>query len=139
MSAPTDSGLLSLAPMSGWRLAPGVELLGEFEGAAFNERPWLLRRGDGQVIQMSRLLYAIASYLDGKAASAEIAEAVSAQTGRSLSADNVEYLVSHKLVPLGVIGDELNQTKLPRSKALLALRFRVRVLPEWAHRRISLL
>ena len=138
MSAPTDSGLFAVAPMSGWRLAPGVELLGEFEGAAFNERPWLLRRGDGQVIQMSRLLYAIASYLDGKAASAEIAEAVSARTGRTLSADNVEYLIAQKLVPLGVIG-ESGQTALPRSRALLALRFRVRVVPAWAHRRLSLL
>src|SRR5580658_6281703 len=110
----------AVAPMSGWRLAPGVELLGEFEGPAFSERPWLLRRGDGQVIQMSRLLYAIASYLDGKAASAEIAEAVSARIGRSLSAENVEYLVSQKLTPLGVIGDVSTETALPRPRALLS-------------------
>jgi putative peptide zinc metalloprotease protein len=139
MSAPTDRGLLAPTPQGIWSLAQGVELLGEFEGAAYSERPWLLRRRDGQVIQISRLLYAIASYLDGKAASEDIAAAVSDRTGRSLSADNVEYLISHKLVPLGVIGDVPQETALPRSRALLALRFRVRVLPEWAHRRLSLL
>src|SRR3984957_1341286 len=138
MSASNRGNLLAAVPQGGWYLAQGVELLGEFEGAAYSERPWLLRRGDGQVIQMSRLLYAIASYLDGKAASAEIAEAVSARTGRTLSADNVEYLIAQKLVPLGVIG-ESGQTALPRSRALLALRFRVRVVPAWAHRRLSLL
>src|ERR1700722_9621541 len=139
MSASNRGNLLAAVPQGRWHLAQGAELLGEFEGWAPNERRWLLRRGDGQVIQMSRLLYAIASYLDGKAASAEIAEAVSTRTGRSLSADNVEYLISHKLVPLGVVGDVAKQTALPRSRALLALRFRVQVLPAWAHRHISLL
>ena len=139
MSASTERSLFAVTPRSVWSLAQGVELLGEFEGAAYSERPWLLRRRDGQIIQISRLLYAIASYLDGKAASEDIAEAVSARTGRSLNADNVEYLISHKLVPLGVIGDVPQETALPRSRALLALKFRVRVLPEWAHRRLSLL
>ena len=74
MSAPTERSLFAVTPRSVWSLAQGVELLGEFEGAAYSERPWLLRRRDGQIIQISRLLYAIASYLDGKAASEDIAE-----------------------------------------------------------------
>ena len=38
------------------RLALGVELLGEFKNSGYSPPPFLARRPDGQVIQMSRLL-----------------------------------------------------------------------------------
>ena len=47
------------------RLAEGVELLGEFRNSGDSQPPSLVRRADGQVIQMSRLLYLVASRIDG--------------------------------------------------------------------------
>ena len=42
------------------RLANGVELLGEYQGSGYAQPPSLVRRADGQVIQMSPLLYRVA-------------------------------------------------------------------------------
>ena len=56
-------------PTSGpvaFRLDEGTELLGAYDGSAFKEPQYLLRRGDGQVIQVSRLLYLVASSIDGE-------------------------------------------------------------------------
>ena len=67
------------------RLADGVELLGEFKDSGFSQPPFLVRRADGQVIQMSRLLYLVASQLDGTRGPDAIADAASTDLGRSLS------------------------------------------------------
>src|SRR5215213_8883452 len=42
------------------RRADGIELIGEFEDSGFVEPPHLARRADGQVVQLSELLYAVA-------------------------------------------------------------------------------
>jgi hypothetical protein len=47
------------------RRAAGVELIGEFEGSGFKEPPLLARRGDGQVVQLTRLLFLVAEACDG--------------------------------------------------------------------------
>jgi putative peptide zinc metalloprotease protein len=45
---------------------PGLELLGEYQGSGFAEPRYLVRRCDGQVIQLSRLLYlVVAAVADG--------------------------------------------------------------------------
>jgi hypothetical protein len=41
------------------RLADGVELLGEYQDSGYRQPPSLVRRPDGQVIQMSPLLYQV--------------------------------------------------------------------------------
>jgi putative peptide zinc metalloprotease protein len=46
-------------------LADGVELLGEYQGSGYSQPPSLVRRADGQVIQMSALLYRVACRIDG--------------------------------------------------------------------------
>jgi putative peptide zinc metalloprotease protein len=38
-------------------LTEGVELIGEYQGSGFQEPRYILRRADGQVIQLPRLLY----------------------------------------------------------------------------------
>src|SRR6202161_3174129 len=73
------------------RLALGVELLGEFKNSGYSPPPFLARRPDGQVIQMSRLLYLVATLIDGTRGAAAIAELASADLGRSLGADQVRY------------------------------------------------
>jgi putative peptide zinc metalloprotease protein len=47
------------------RLADGVELLGEYKGSGYSQPPSLVRRADGQVIQVSALLYRVACRIDG--------------------------------------------------------------------------
>src|SRR3954464_8723807 len=85
------------------RLADGVELLGAFEGSGCQEPPHLLRRKDGQVIQVSRLVYLVASSLDDDAELDRVAERVSREFGQELSPENVAYLIDDKLRPTGVV------------------------------------
>jgi len=85
------------------RLADGVELLGEYKGSGYSQPPSLVRRADGQVIQMSALLYGVACRIDGSRGAAAIAGLVSADLGRSLTADQVRYLITAKLLPLGIV------------------------------------
>ena len=114
------------------RLADGVELLGEYKGSGYSQPPSLVRRADGQVIQMSPLLYGVACRIDGSRGSAAIAELVSADLGRSLTADQVRYLITAKLLPLGIVTVEGVPAAVPKANPLLALRARGTLLPERA-------
>ena len=114
------------------RLADGVELLGEYQGSGYSQPPSLVRRADGQVIQMSRLLYQVTCRIGGSRGPAAIAELVSEDLGRSLTADQVRHLITSKLLPLGIVADEGAPAVLPRADPLLALRARGTLLPERA-------
>ncbi len=114
------------------RLADGVELLGEYQDSGYRQPPSLVRRPDGQVIQMSALLYRVTSRIDGTRDPAAIAGLVSDDLGRSLNADQVRYLVVAKLLPLGIIADAGTPAAAPRANPLLALRARGTLLPERA-------
>lgn len=65
-------------------MSTGVPLLREFKDSGYGQPPSLVRRADGQVIQMSRLLYLVASRIDGTLGPDAIAELASASLGRSL-------------------------------------------------------
>jgi putative peptide zinc metalloprotease protein len=114
------------------RLADGVELLGEYQGSGYAQPPSLVRRADGQVIQMSALLYRVACRIDGSRDPAAIAGLVSEDLGRSLTADQVRYLISAKLLPLGVAAAEDAPAAAPKANPLLALRARGTLLSERA-------
>src|SRR5215208_2834715 len=119
-------------------LAPGTELIGEYEGSGFREPVFLVRRSDGQVIQLSRLLYLVASETDGQKDFGLIAERVSSEFGRTLSADNIRFLVENKLQPQGILAvNEGPSPKLMRAKPVLALKFRVPILPRSAIRALA--
>ncbi|MDX6648003.1 MAG: putative peptide zinc metalloprotease protein [Miltoncostaeaceae bacterium] len=111
------------------RLAAGVELIGEYPDSGFVEPPYLLRRGDGQVIQISRLLYLVAESTDGQRSLDEIAQRVGRELGRGVSAGNVRFLVDEKLGPAGIIALEGAPPVPERASPLLGLRFRMAVLP----------
>ncbi|MEU9991944.1 hypothetical protein AB0E10_35075 [Streptomyces sp. NPDC048045] len=107
------------------RLSAGLRLHGEYQGSGFTEPKYIARRGDGQVVQLSRLLYLVASSVDGVRDTDVIAHRVSARFGREVSGDNVRYLVENKLEPLGVTvpeGQESDEVDAPRSDLLLALK-----------------
>jgi putative peptide zinc metalloprotease protein len=112
------------------RLAEGVELLGEYKNSAYSQPPSLVRRADGQVIQMSPLLYQVAFRIDGSRGSEAIAALVSADLGRSLDAEQVRYLITAKLIPLGVVVVGDVPSALPKSNPLFTLRARGTLLPE---------
>ncbi|MFJ4006774.1 hypothetical protein ACIPWL_25450 [Streptomyces sp. NPDC090023] len=107
------------------RLSAGMRLHGEYQGSGFTESKYIARRGDGQVVQLSRLLYLVASSVDGVRDDDTIAHRVSARFGREVSAENIRYLVENKLDPLGVTvpeGQESDEVDAPRSDLLLALK-----------------
>ncbi len=112
--------------------AEGVELLGEYQGSGYSQPPSLVRRADGQVIQMSALLYRVACRIDGSRGPAAIAELVSGDLGRSLDADQVRYLITAKLLPLGIVAAGGTPAALPKARPLFALRARGTLLPERA-------
>ncbi|MET9084843.1 hypothetical protein ABZX77_23685 [Streptomyces sp. NPDC004237] len=107
------------------RLSAGLRLHGEYQGSGFTEPKYIARRGDGQVVQLSRLLYLVASSVDGVRDAEAIAHRVSARFGREVSGENVRFLVEKKLEPLGVTvpeGQEDDEVDAPRSDLLLALK-----------------
>jgi putative peptide zinc metalloprotease protein len=106
-------------------------LLGELQDSGFAEPRSLIRRADGQVIQLSRLLYLVSGQMDGARGADDIATAVSAEFGRTLTAEQVRYLITAKLAPLGIVAG-LGAPAAPTASPLLALRARVTLLPERA-------
>ncbi len=120
------------APGPAWppRLAEGAELLGEYKDSGYSQPPSLVRRADGQVIQMSPLLYQVACRIDGSRGPDAIAALVSADLGRSLDAGQVRYLITAKLLPLGVVAAGSVPRALPKANPLFSLRARGTLLPE---------
>src|SRR3954465_14895294 len=83
--------------------AAGIELIGEYEGSGFKEPPALVRRADGQVIQLPPLLYSVAAKADGRRSYDDIAREVTAEIRRQVDRDQIRFLVEEKLRPLGVL------------------------------------
>jgi putative peptide zinc metalloprotease protein len=117
------------SPLVPPRLIDGVELLGEYKGSGYSKPPSLVRRSDGQVIQMSPLLYQVTCHIDGSRDVTAIAQAVSEDIGRSLGADLVDHLISTKLLPLGIVATEGAPVVAPKARPLLALKARSTLLP----------
>ena len=119
------------------RLAEGTELIGEYQGSGFLEPRYIVRRSDGQVIQLPRLLYLLASGLDGRRDLGQVAAWLTAEFGRVVAADQVSYLIENRLRPVGILAVDPGAVEAgaaPRMKLksdpLLALKFRVGVVPE---------
>ena len=111
------------------RLADGVELLGEYQNSGYRQPPSLVRRADGQVIQMSPLLYQLTCRIDGSRDAAAIADLVTADLGRTLTADQVWHVIVAKLIPLGIVAKPGAPVAIPTANPLLALRARARCCP----------
>jgi putative peptide zinc metalloprotease protein len=86
------------------RLAPGTELLGQYQDSGLQEPRYLVRRSDGQVMQLPTLLYRVASSLDGVRDDGRVASTVSREAGQDLTAEQVSFLVEERLRPAGIIG-----------------------------------
>jgi putative peptide zinc metalloprotease protein len=127
------------------RLAQGTELLGEYQGSGLQDPRFLVRRSDGQVMQLPRLLYRLAGSLDGRRDDEEVARALSGDLGQALTGEQVRFLVEQRLHPTGIIadpGDDSEDAAGPRnapvvSDPLLSLRYRVGVIPAGAVWRVA--
>ena len=120
------------------RHAAGLELIGRFEDSGFREPPYLARRSDGQVVQLSPLLYMVAEAADGRRGFQAIAEDITQRLGRRVSAANVQFLVERKLRPVGVLAASDGSTPaLAKGPPLLTLRHRRALVPERAVNRIA--
>ncbi len=113
-------------------LAPGVELVGEMGETGFEERQWLVRRGD-RFVQLSELLYRVAEQADGESTPEEITERVTRSSDWLVSAENVRQLRRSKLLPLGIVavaeGTALQDVSAgERAASLLRVNGRMRLL-----------
>ena len=114
-------------------LSRGAELIGEFESSGYREPPALIRRADGQIVRLHPLLFEVARQLDGRQPLTSVAGAVARETGAELTAEQVGYLVDHKLAPLGVSTYcDGSPPAVGKADPFLRLRFRVGVIPERA-------
>src|SRR3954465_11501051 len=117
--ANTQTQLSSDVPV----LAPGTQLLGVQPGSGYVVPPALVRRGDGQVLQLTPLLYAVLDAVDGMRDADAVATATSQACGRGLAAEDVMTLVDQRLRPMGlVLMADGTQPEFTKANPLLALR-----------------
>src|SRR4051794_2252170 len=123
-------------------LAPGLELMGQMEDSGFQEAPYLVRRPDGQVVQLPYLLYALTESVAAGGTYAEVAARLTQAAGAEVEADDARFLVDEKLAPLGLL--EGGKPEPPEAEAqkkpgddLLALTWKAQVIPERVSRAIT--
>lgn len=109
-------------------LADGVQLIGETKGSGYKQAPSLVRRADGQTIQLTRLLYLVLEAIDGRRSLEEIAQHAGSAYGKPVTAGNVQTLIDSQLLPLGLLRlADGSQPEVKKSNPLLGMRFRYSV------------
>jgi putative peptide zinc metalloprotease protein len=122
-----DGGAGPVAPAdTAPRRAAGVELLGSMRGSGYRRPPALVRRGDGQTVQLTPVLYALLDAIDGTRDHEAIAAATGARIRRRLAPEDVEYLIEKQLRPQGLlVAPDGREPVTRKTNPLLALKFRV--------------
>ncbi len=105
--------------------AEGVELLGDIHGCGYRDGACLVRRADGQMLQMGRLMYALLESIDGRRDVRELSGAVSDQLERRVTEEQVARL-AQKIALQGLLEGTEHRAP-PRRNPLLALRWKVLV------------
>jgi putative peptide zinc metalloprotease protein len=130
LSSPADAATAA-TPL--WRATPGLELLGPVQSSGLRDPVFLVRRGDGQMLQVSELLHLVLSSFDTDRTPDEVAAAVSAAYGRTLTREGLDHLATKVLEPLGLLtaaedDDDLGPPP-PKANPLLALSVKGTLLP----------
>jgi putative peptide zinc metalloprotease protein len=116
----------------GPRLLEGTEILGPVAGSGLREPPWLVRRPDGEMVQLSRLLCVIARHLDGRPLPA-VATSAGEELNLRIAPEQIRHAADARLHPLGlVVRSDGTMPQLTRKDPVLALRHRVGIVPERA-------
>ncbi|HEX5860378.1 MAG TPA: hypothetical protein VFY58_00955 [Nocardioides sp.] len=108
--------------------ADDVQLLGAMVGSGYRTPPSLVRRSDGQTLQLTPLLYQVLDAVDGRRSCAEIAATVSHALQRGVSEEMVSTLVDQHLRPLGLLKlADGSEPPVNRSDPLLGLKLKLAV------------
>lgn len=111
------------------RLLDGTELLGQAAGSGLRQAPFLVRRCDGQIIQLSPMLYEFARRMDGRELE-DIAQEAGDALELRVSGEQVAFIAESKFAPLGLVAYRDGHTAPLQSRnALLSLRYRVGLVP----------
>lgn len=103
--------------------APGLELLGQMQGSGYQDAPSIVRRGDGQTVQITPLLYQLLEVLDGERDLEQLAEALGERCEKQVRSEDVRMLLEDKLAPLGLLcNPDGSAPAVEKSSPLLALR-----------------
>jgi putative peptide zinc metalloprotease protein len=114
------------------KLAPGTELVGEYEKSGLEDVPYIVNRADGQPVQLPKPLFLIAQQLDGTKSYTDIAQSVSQSYEKDLGPGDVKVLVEQKLAELGLLeGAGAPEPEVRKEDPLLALNLKTAVLPAW--------
>jgi len=110
-------------------------LLGQYEGSGFRDERYLVERSDRQMVLLTKLLYLIVHYADGRTSTDLLADRVSRAYGQRLDPADLVRLIEDKLAPSGLValwnGSPIGQR---RADPLLALSVRGILLPTGAVR-----
>jgi putative peptide zinc metalloprotease protein len=118
--------------------AEGVELLGPLAGSGYRDPPYLVRRIDGQTVQLTQLLYIVLEAIDGRRHHRQLAALVSERAGKRASAADVRFLIEHKLRPVGLLREhDGSEPSVRKRNPLLALRLRYVVTDCHITRRVT--
>lgn len=117
------------------RVADGVELLGPVHGTGYRDGVSLVRRPDGQMVQLGPLMYGLLECLDARRDTRQLAGALSERLGRGVGAAHVERL-AEKLAAQGLLAGSEHRAP-PRRNPLLALRWKVLVTDTDLTRRLT--
>ncbi|WP_430296180.1 hypothetical protein [Sinomonas sp. B1-1] len=122
-----------------WQRAAGLELLGLVSGTGLNRSSYLVRRADGQVVQLTELLHWILNEAERPLPPTELAQRVSNSYGRELDVDGLTLLAESKLEPLGLLKHPGTDVSAPAPTAapLLALSAKTTIVPRRAVERLS--
>lgn len=120
--APTAVQALTSSPLA---RGEGVELLGDIHGCGYQDGACLVRRGDGQMLQLGPLMYALLECIDGRRDRSSLAAALSERLERPVGEEHVVRL-AQKLARQGLLKGSEHQAP-PRRNPLLALRWKVLV------------
>jgi putative peptide zinc metalloprotease protein len=135
---PSSAASLAEHPLHVPARAEGVQLIGRSRGSGYREPPSLVRRADGQTLQLTPLLFAVLEAVDGRRTVEDIAAHASEASGRLISAGNVRTLMDSQLLPLGLLRlADGSQPEVRKADPLLGMRFRYTVTDPDRTRRIT--
>src|SRR3954449_7394389 len=113
----------------------GLELRGDVSGSGYKRGASLVRRADGQMVQLTPLMYGVLEEADGERDHAALATAMSERRGRRREAEHVAR-IEEKLADQGLLAGSEGKAP-PRSNPLLALRWKVLFTDPKVTRRIT--
>jgi putative peptide zinc metalloprotease protein len=125
MTATVNRPVATIAPDAPgtFARAEGLELIGRVSGSGYKSGAALVRRADGQMVQLGPLMFALLEEIDGTRDHAALAAAMSERLGRGVDAGHVVRL-GEKLAGHGLLAGSEDQAP-PRLNPLLALRWKV--------------